>query len=68
MSDIITSPRIGQIVCGCFRVVRRTKRTVTIFLQTDRDLGAKIGKPLTFRWDGVGFKRQGQYLTEGNAP
>ena len=54
------------LMFGPFKVIRATRKTATILLQTETDLGRKVGKPLTFRYDGTGFKRQGQYLrTDG---
>ena len=43
-------------------VKKVTLKRVTIFMRSDKDLGYKVGKPLTFRWDGTGFIRQKQYL------
>lgn len=44
-------------------VKKVTPKSVTVFLPSERDLGAKLrGKSYGFRWDGTGFKRQGMYL------
>lgn len=43
-------------------VVNTTPKSVKIKMRSERDLGYKVGKALTFRWDGTGYIRQKQYL------
>jgi hypothetical protein len=43
-------------------VIKKTAKSVTIKMRSEKDMGYKVGKPLTFRWDGKGFIRQKQYL------
>lgn len=48
-----------------WRVKKATPKTITIVSDSDVDPGAKFsGRSYTFKWDGTGFKRQGQYLSE----
>ena len=54
---------IGMKVLSGWSVKRASQAQVVIYLPSTRDLGYKCGKPLTFKWDGEGYKRQGQYLT-----
>ena len=52
--------KVGQSL-GKWKVTQASEKRITIFMPGD--LGAKLNKPLSFNWDGTGFKRQGQYLT-----
>lgn len=54
--------RVGQTVGGGWRVKNATRKTVTIYLPGGHRFGPKVGRPLQFRWDGKGYKRQGEYL------
>jgi len=57
--------RKGQRIypTGSWWVHKATPKTVTIFMRTEVDLGPRFaGRSYTYKWDGVGFKRQGQYL------
>jgi hypothetical protein len=57
-SDVKKGMKIGR-----WGVTKVTPKRVTIILMSDKDLGYKIsGRPLTYNWDGEGYKRQGQYL------
>ena len=47
---------------GSWEVISITPKTIKIQMVSEKDLGYKVGKPLTFRFDGTGFKRQGEYL------
>jgi len=61
--------KVGQKIGGNFVVTSKTAKTVTIGLAPGGpDIGPKFsGKKLIYKWDGRGFKRQGQYLTEEGA-
>lgn len=49
---------------GDWVVKKSTPKAVTIFMPSSS--GRFSGKSYMFRWDGTGFKRQGQYLyTDG---
>jgi hypothetical protein len=57
--------RVGSPVAGgSFRIVKVSpnRAQVTISLQGGLDLGYKLRKPLTYRWDGTGYIRQGRHL------
>jgi hypothetical protein len=54
--------KVGQVLPNGWKVQRVSEKQVTVFLPSEKYMGAKMHKPLTFKWDGEGFKRQGQYL------
>ena len=45
---------------GCFIVSKRTRKAITIY--SPGSTGRFAGKKYQYRFDGLGFKRQGQYL------
>lgn len=53
-------------VIGRWKVQSRTLKTVKVYLNSDKDLGYKTGGLFTFRWDGTGYKRQGQYIRKND--
>lgn len=55
----------GSSVGSGWKVKKATSKAVTIISASGVDAGSKFsGKSYTYRWDGTGFKRQGEYLTE----
>ena len=55
--------KVGMMIGDSWKVSKKTAKSVRIFMPGSDRLGAKFaGKGYTFRWDGTGFKRQGQYL------
>lgn len=62
-SEPLAYVRHGQMF-GSFRAVNVTRRTVKVALVSDRDLGYKVRRPLTYRWNDAAraFMRQGEAL------
>lgn len=46
---------------GDWKVTKVTGTRMTVMMDASMDLGYKV-KPLTFTWDGKGYKRQGAYM------